>query len=102
MWTGQRIEKFYEILVKDVLANGDIEELDTKQTRQRCQQILYDFQNSWFYNKAYVFQTFIKLLIGSAVLGWSLNSQCNQLRDSFRTELHCKVGILKTHIINYL
>ena len=34
MWTGQRIEKFYDILVKDVLANGDIEELDTKENRQ--------------------------------------------------------------------
>ena len=92
MWTGQRIDKFYDLLVKESLSSGDIEEMDTKQTRQRCQQILYDFRGSWFYCKAYVCQTFIKFLIGSAVLGWSLNSQCNQLRESFRTTLRCKVS----------
>ena len=91
MWTGQRIDKFYELLVKESLSSGDIDEMDTKKTRQRCQQIMYDFRDSWFYCKAYVCQTFIKLSIGAAVLGWSFNSQCNQLRESFRTTINCKV-----------
>ena len=92
MWTGHRIDKFYDLLVKESLSSGDIDEMDTKQTRQRCQQILYDFRDSWFYCKAYVCQTFVKLSIGSAVLGWSLNSQCNQLRESFRTTISCRVS----------
>ena len=96
MWTGQRIDKFYELLVKESLSSGDIEEMDTKKTRQRCQQILYDFRDSWFYCKAYICQTFMKFLIGATVLGWSLKSQCNELRESFRTTLRCKVSKAQT------
>ncbi|TRY73244.1 hypothetical protein TCAL_07398 [Tigriopus californicus] len=91
LWTGQRIEKFYELLVKDVLSNGDIEILDTKDKKQKCQQILYDFKNSSFFCKAYIIQTLVKLSICISVLAWSLLDQCNLLRESFHTEFDCKV-----------
>jgi len=39
LWTGQRIEKFYELLVKEVLNSGDIEKIDTKENKQRSQQV---------------------------------------------------------------
>ena len=55
MWTGQRIEKFYDILVKDVLSNGDIEKVDTKENRQRCRQIHYDFKGSSIYSRGKYF-----------------------------------------------
>ena len=91
LWTGQRIEKFYDLLVKDVLATGDVDVLDTKDKKQKCQQVLYDFKNSSFFCKAYIIQTVVKLAICLAVLGWSLLDQCNLLRESFQTELECKV-----------
>jgi heme/copper-type cytochrome/quinol oxidase subunit 2 len=91
MWTGQRIEKFYDLLVKDVIASGDIEKVDTKENRQRCRQIHYDFKGSWFYCKAYITQTAVKLVICVAVLAWSLFNQCNQLRESFHTTFECRV-----------
>ena len=39
LWTGQRIEKFYELLVKEVLNSGDIEKVDNKENKQKCQQV---------------------------------------------------------------
>ena len=30
LWTGQRIEKFYNLLVKEVIECGDIDKVDTK------------------------------------------------------------------------
>lgn len=91
MWTGQRIEKFYDILVKDVLANGDIEELDTKENRQRCRQIHYDFKGSSIYSKAYTVQTIIKLMICLGIIMWSIFNQCHSLRKDFANKLQCKV-----------
>ena len=91
MWTGQRIEKFYNLLVKDVMATGDINEVDTKENRQKCRQIHYDFKGSWFYNKAYITQLLVKLLICLGVISWSCYGQCNKLRDSFHTTFQCRV-----------
>lgn len=34
LWTGQRIETFYTLLVKDVLSSGDVDVVDTKDNRQ--------------------------------------------------------------------
>ena len=91
LWTGKRIEKFYDLLIKDVLETGDIEKVDTKENRQKCRQINYEFKNSWFYSKAYISQTVIKLVICITIISWSLFHQCNRLRDSFRTTLQCRV-----------
>lgn len=91
LWTGQRIEKFYELLVKEVLNSGDIDKIDNKENKQRCQQVLYDFRHSWFYCRAYILQTYVKLLICGSVLGWSLLDQCNLLRESFKTQFECDV-----------
>ena len=33
LWTGQRIEKFYNLLVKEVIECGDIDKVDTKENR---------------------------------------------------------------------
>ena len=93
LWTGQRLEKFYDLLVREVIASGDIDLMDTKENKQKCQQVLYDFKNSWFFCKAYITQTAIKLIICLVVLGWSLFDQCNSLRESFRTEIQCKVEV---------
>ena len=73
LWTGQRIEKFYDLLVKDVVTSGSIEAVDTKENRQRCRQIHYDFKNSWFYSKAYTAQTLVKLVICIAVISSSVS-----------------------------
>ena len=91
MWTGQRIEKFYDILVKDVLDHGDIEELDTKENRQRCRQIHYDFKGSSIYSKAYTVQTIVKLMICLGIIMWSIFNQCHSLRKDFANKLQCKV-----------
>ena len=91
LWTGQRIEKFYDLLVKEVLTSGDIEQVDTKENRQECRQIHYDFKNSWFYSKAYISQTIVKLVICLTVVTWSLFDQCNQLRESFLPTFECRV-----------
>jgi len=60
--------------------------------------VLYDFKQSWFYCRAYILQTYVKLAICGLVLGWSLMDQCNLLRESFKTEFECKVEVtcLKT------
>lgn len=91
MWTGQRIEKFYNLLVKEVIASGDIDKVDTKENRQKCRQIHYDFKGSWFCCKAYITQTAVKLVICLSVLLWSLADQCNELRESFNTKRNCQV-----------
>ena len=91
LWTGKRIEKFYDLLIKDVLETGDIEKVDTKENRQKCRQINYEFKNSWFYSQAYISQTVIKLVICLTIISWSLFHQCNRLRDSFRTTIQCRV-----------
>ncbi len=74
-----------------MLSSGDIEKVDTKENKQKCQQVLYDFKHSWFYCRAYIMQTYIKLAICGVVLGWSLLDQCHLLRESFKTEFECKV-----------
>ncbi len=71
--------------------SGDIEKVDTKENKQKCQQVLYDFRQSWFYCRAYILQTYVKLCICGCVLGWSLLDQCNLLRESFKTEFDCDV-----------
>ena len=91
LWTGKRIEKFYDLLIKDVLETGDIEKVDTKENRQKCRQINYEFKNSWFYSQAYISQTVIKLAICLAIIIWSFFLQSNHLRDSFRTTIQCRV-----------
>ena len=91
LWTGKRIEKFYDLLVKNVLETGDIEKVDTKENRQKCRQICYEFKNSWFYSKAYISQTIIKLVICLTIVSWSLFRQCNELRKSFHTTIECRV-----------
>ena len=74
-----------------MLATGDVDVLDTKDKKQKCQQVLYDFKNSSFFCKAYIIQTVVKLAICLAVLGWSLLDQCNLLRESFKTSFECRV-----------
>ncbi len=91
MWTGQRIDKFYNLLVKEVMSAGDIDQVDTKENRQKCRQIQYDFKGSWFYSKAYIGQTALKLFICLTVITWSLFDQCNQLRESFHTSFQCRI-----------
>ena len=91
MWTGRRIEKFYDLLVKDVLKDGDIEKMDTKENRQKCSQIHYDFKGSSFYSKAYVCQTAIKMTICLGIITWSILDMCNDLHKSFRTNFQCDI-----------
>ena len=91
MWTGQRIEKFYDLLVKDVIDSGDIDKVDTKENRQKCRQVHYDFKGSWFYCKAYITQLTVKVSICLGVIGWSFFDQCNGMRSNFQTTLTCQV-----------
>ena len=91
MWTGQRIEKFYNLLVKDVMDSGDIDKVDTKENRQNSRQLHYDFKGSWFYSKAYTSQTAIKLILCLIVITFSVFDQCKSLRDSFKPVFEGKV-----------
>ena len=91
LWTGQRIEKFYDLLVKDVVTSGSIEAVDTKENRQRCRQIHYDFKGSSIYSKAYTVQTIVKLIICLGIIMWSIFNQCHSLRKDFANKLQCKV-----------
>ena len=84
---------FYDLLVKDVIDSGDIDKVDTKENRQKCRQIHYDFKGSWFYCKAYITQLTVKVSICLGVICWSLYGQCNgnELRSSFHTTFSCNV-----------
>ena len=59
--------------------------------RQKCSQIRYDFKGSWFYLKAYIGQTTLKLLICFGLITWSITGQCHGLRESFQTNFRCRV-----------
>ena len=92
LWTGQRIEKFYNLLVKEVIEYGDIDKVDTKENRQKCRQVVYDFKGSWFYLRAYIWQTSLKLLICLVLISWSISGQCmHKLRDGFKRTWDCTI-----------
>lgn len=88
-WTGQRIERFYSLLVKDAVKDGvSWDSLYSRESRLACQQVLYDFRGSSLYYQAYIFQTIGKFVVALMVTCWSLAKQCNRLRDSYRTNHH--------------
>jgi len=93
-WTGQRIERFYNLLVKDAIKDGvSLDTLYSRESRLACQQVLYDFRGSSLYYQAYIFQTIAKFVVASLVISWSMAKQCNKLRDSYRTTHHsCMQG----------
>ncbi|XP_059089762.1 uncharacterized protein LOC131885667 isoform X3 [Tigriopus californicus] len=91
LWTGRRIEKFYELLVKDIIEEGGSKAMNSLEQRQKCQQIIYDFMNSSFLCGSYIVQTTIKVLVCLSVLIWSIMGMCHSLRESFKTDFNCEV-----------
>lgn len=89
-WTGRRIEKFYELLVKDIIEEGGSKSINSLEQRQKCQQITYDFMNSSFLCGCYIAQTSIKVLVCLSVLIWSIMGMCHSLRESFKTDFDCE------------
>ncbi|TRY62181.1 hypothetical protein TCAL_11511 [Tigriopus californicus] len=90
LWTGRRIEKFYELLVKDIIEEGGSKAMNSLEQRQKCQQIIYDFMNSSFLCGSYIVQTTIKVLVCLSVLIWSIMGMCHSLRESFKTDFNCE------------
>lgn len=91
-WTGQRIERFYNLLVKDAIKDGvSWDTLYSRESRLACQQVLYDFRGSSLYYQAYIFQTIGKFSVALLVTCWSMAKQCNKLRDSYKTVHHTSI-----------
>ncbi|XP_023323261.1 uncharacterized protein LOC111697470 [Eurytemora carolleeae] len=90
-WTGQRIEKFYNLLVKQSIKEGvNCSTLYTRENRLACQQILYDFRDSNIHYRAYMCQTLGKLLIAAAVVAWSFASPL-RVRQSFKSNFNSRM-----------
>ena len=58
MWTGQRIDKFYELLVKESLSSGDIDEMDTKKLDKDANKLCMILETRGFIARL----MFVKLL----------------------------------------